>query len=131
MAAITASSISTPGVVTSELPDSSRWDTTTARPDFRATSSRGSRPYGAKATRRHVEAEHLHLHPHAPSTKLAWALLRSNLTFRGNGELLAKSTLPPNRSLGVCENGIAKLSSRRSKRNVGKAHDEWANVSCG
>ena len=59
MAAITASSISTPGAIMLELPDSSRWDTTTARRDFRATSSRGSRPYGAKASRRHVEAEHL------------------------------------------------------------------------
>jgi hypothetical protein len=59
VAAITASSISTPGAIMLELPDSSRWDTTTARRDFRATSSRGSRPYGAKASRRHVEAEHL------------------------------------------------------------------------
>ena len=49
MAAIAASSISTPGAITLELPGSSRWDTTTARRDFRATSSRGSRPYGAKA----------------------------------------------------------------------------------
>ena len=49
MAAIVASSISTPGAITLELPGSSRWDTTTARRDFRATSSRGSRPYGAKA----------------------------------------------------------------------------------
>ena len=49
MAAIAASSISTPGAITLELPDSSRWDTTTARRDFRAASSRGSRPYGAKA----------------------------------------------------------------------------------
>jgi hypothetical protein len=57
--AITASSISTPGAIMLELPDSSRWDTTTARRDFRGTSSRGSRPYGAKASRRHVEAEHL------------------------------------------------------------------------
>src|SRR2546427_7947497 len=45
-----ASSISTPGAITLELPGSSRWDTTTARRDFRASSSRGSRPYGAKAT---------------------------------------------------------------------------------
>src|SRR6266508_5874351 len=59
VAAITASSISTPGAIRLELPDSSRWDTTTARRDFRATSSRGSRPYGAKASRRHVEAGHL------------------------------------------------------------------------
>ena len=51
MAAIAVSSISTPGAITLELPDSSRWDTTTARRDFRATSSRGSRPYGAKARR--------------------------------------------------------------------------------
>src|SRR6516164_2266737 len=51
MAAIVASSISTPGAITLELPGSSRWDTTTARRDFRATSSRGSRPYGAKARR--------------------------------------------------------------------------------
>jgi hypothetical protein len=50
MAAIAASSISTPGAITLELPGSSRWDTTTARRDFRASSSRGSRPYGAKAT---------------------------------------------------------------------------------
>jgi hypothetical protein len=49
MAAIAASSISTPGAITLELPGSSRWDTTTARRDFRAASSRGSRPYGAKA----------------------------------------------------------------------------------
>ena len=49
MAAIAASSISTPGAITLELPGSSRWDTTTARREFRAASSRGSRPYGAKA----------------------------------------------------------------------------------
>jgi hypothetical protein len=42
MAAIAASPISTPGTL--ELPGSSRWDTTTARRDFRASSSRGSRP---------------------------------------------------------------------------------------
>src|SRR5882724_10057316 len=57
-----ASSISTPGATTLELPDSSRWHTTTVRRDFRVTSSRGSRPYGAKASRqrrRHVGAEHL------------------------------------------------------------------------
>src|SRR5438105_4892743 len=34
-----------------ELPGSSRSDTTTARRDFRANSSCGSRPYGAKARR--------------------------------------------------------------------------------
>jgi hypothetical protein len=50
MAATAASSISTPGAITLDLPGSSRWDTTTARRDFRANSSRGSRPYGAKAT---------------------------------------------------------------------------------
>src|SRR5712672_2240043 len=105
VAAITASSISTPGVVTSELPDSSRWDTTTARPDFRATSSRGSRPYGAKATRRHVEAEHL----------------RSLRVDRHLGTKFVECPLT-DRSASV-KNGIAKLSSRRSKRNVGKAHD--------
>src|SRR5262245_37730896 len=49
MAAIAASSISTPGAITLELPGSSRWDTTTARLEFRAASSRASRPYGAKA----------------------------------------------------------------------------------
>src|SRR2546427_9511299 len=43
-----ASSISTPGAITLELPGSSRWATTTARRDFRASSSRGSRPYGAR-----------------------------------------------------------------------------------
>src|SRR5438552_9200632 len=51
MAAIVASSISTPGAITLELPGSSRWDTTTARRDFRANSSCGSPPYGAKARR--------------------------------------------------------------------------------
>src|SRR4030095_12353740 len=50
MAAIAAFSISTLGAITLELPGSSKWDTTTARRDFRASSSRGSRPYGAKAT---------------------------------------------------------------------------------
>src|SRR2546428_6009851 len=45
-----ARGISTPGATTLELPGSSSWDTTTARRDFRASSSRGSRPYGAKAT---------------------------------------------------------------------------------
>ena len=38
MAAIAASSISTPGKITLELPGSSRWDTITARRDSRATS---------------------------------------------------------------------------------------------
>src|SRR5260370_27863314 len=50
MAATAASSISTPGAITLKLRGSSRWDITTARRDFRANSSRGSRPYGAKAT---------------------------------------------------------------------------------
>ncbi len=45
-----ARGISIPGAITLELPGSSSWDTTTARRDFRASSSRGSRPYGAKAT---------------------------------------------------------------------------------
>src|SRR4029453_13014165 len=49
MAAIAASSISTPGAISLELPGSSRWDTTIAHRDVRATSSRGSQPYGAKA----------------------------------------------------------------------------------
>jgi hypothetical protein len=46
---IAASSISTPGAITLALQGSSRCGITTARQDSRATSSRGSRPYGAEA----------------------------------------------------------------------------------
>ncbi len=46
---LAASSISTPGAITFALPGSSRCGITTARRDSRATSNRGSRPYGAKA----------------------------------------------------------------------------------
>ena len=49
MTAIAASSTSTPGAVTLALPDSLSYGITTVRRDSRATNSRGSRPYGAKA----------------------------------------------------------------------------------
>ncbi len=49
MTAIAASSISTLGAITSPLPGSSRCSVTTAHRGSLATSSRGLRPFGAKA----------------------------------------------------------------------------------
>src|SRR5437899_8183204 len=45
-----ASSISTLGAITSPRPVSRRWAITTARRDYRGISSRGSRPFGARAS---------------------------------------------------------------------------------
>jgi SAM-dependent methyltransferase len=48
--AMPASSISTLGAITSPRPASRRWAITTARRDYRGISSRGSRPFGARAS---------------------------------------------------------------------------------
>src|SRR5262249_11463354 len=76
---------STPGAITLELPGCSRWDTTTARRDFRAASSRGSRPYGAKARQDRPSARGA-FHPGSrPRSGLAGAsLLTVSVTRAGS-----------------------------------------------